>query len=179
MNVTWPVWTSELERIPPFSEEWNEGLAEEFILNLRDIMARKRAQRETVGKLIDELNRVRTAFSETLAFFHLERNCQFWDACNCPGSQVEYAIDLLGQWRADLQRYSRIFPPPRDKTQSYAAVQECCLQAEKAIAALRPVFGTLHNLLSPQAPAAEPRLKACPQPEPAAIPCEIEPAAAA
>jgi hypothetical protein len=151
MSAKWTEWQSDLERISPFSQEWNEGLAEDFIQSLQGIVTRKRAQRETMVKLGDELGRLRTAFSQTLAFFQLERDCQSWSARNCPEGELDRALDLLGELGADLLRRNGEFPPPEVQIHSYAALQECCLKAANAISEIRPGFQILNDLLAEQA----------------------------
>ena len=42
MANRWSVWRAELERISPFSADWNEGEPEDFIRVLEEIAARKR-----------------------------------------------------------------------------------------------------------------------------------------
>lgn len=181
MSVRWQVWQSELERLSPFSEEWNEGLPEEFIRGLEGLLAKKRAQREAVEKLAVELRSLRATYTQTLAFFDLERICQSWSADHCPGAEVERVLQVLEQWRGNLLRYEGVFPPAGDKTRTYASLRECCQEADEAMAKIRPGFGALHDLLAPPlaAPVTEqPAPATAPEPQSAA-PEAGEPAAAA
>lgn len=165
MSVRWSMWQAELERISPFAEEWNAGLAEDFLRGVQELVGRKRAQREAVEKLAEELRYLRTSYTQTLAFFDLERACETWSAANCPGGEVERVIQLLAQWRGNLLRYNGVFPPAEEKVRNYLALHEWCREAESAMTAIRPGFGALNNLLGPQ-PAEAPELE--PEPEPVA-----------
>ncbi|HWQ52433.1 MAG TPA: hypothetical protein VN442_02035 [Bryobacteraceae bacterium] len=178
MSVRWSMWQAELERISPFAEEWNPGLAEDFLRGVQDLVGKKRAQREAVEKLAEELRFLRTSYTQTLAFFDLERACEGWSAANCPGAEVERVIQLLAQWRGNLLRYNGVFPPAEEKVRSYMALHEWCLEAEAAMAAIRPGFGALNNLLAPpkaEVPAPEPPAETVvAAPAPTEVPTEPE-----
>lgn len=184
MSARWQVWQTELERLSPFSEEWNEGLPEEFIRTLSDLLAKKRAQREAVEKLAAEIRTLRATYAQTLAFFDMERVCQSWSADNCPGPDVDRVLQILEQWRGSLVRYEGMFPPVGEKVKTYAALREACLEADEAMAKIRPGFGALHDVLAPPIAAAEPAAEekaaaaaasAETEPAPAAQPPEAEP----
>ncbi len=163
MTDRWSAWQTELERISPFSAEWNEGQPEDFIRTLEEIVARKRAQRVAVERLGEEIKALRSTYAQALAFFDLERACETWSASNCAGAEVERVLQALAQWRAVLMRYNDAFPPSQDRIQTYAALQECAMEAAAAMANIRPGFGTLSAALSSrngvvEMPAPEPEL---------------------
>lgn len=156
MANRWSAWQAELERVSPFSAEWDDGQAEEFIRVLEGIAARKRAQRAAVERLGEEIKVLRTSYAQALAFFDLERACASWSAGNCANGDVERVLQALAQWRAVLTRYNDMFPPPEDRVRTYSALQECAMEAAAAMAAIRPGFGALSAALSgPAAPASE------------------------
>lgn len=183
MSVRWQAWQIELERLSPFSEEWNDGLPEEFIRTLESLLARKRAQREAVEMLAGEIRSLRATYAQTLAFFDLERVCQSWSADHCPGAEVERVLQVLEQWRGNLLRYDGLFPPAGDKTKTYASLRECFQEADEAMARIRPGFGALHDVLAPPiaaaAPASEQQVPASDLEVPAAVPEAAEAASAA
>jgi len=156
MAVRWNTLLGEIERLSAFAEDWNEGLAEDFVRNVEAIAARKRAQRESIGKLAEELKAVHAVYIQLLAFFDLERATLAWSAANCPGADVERVLEILGQWRAQLLQYDGKFPPPETELRSYEAMQRFVFEAQTAEAMIRPGFGTLDALLRPVESAAAP-----------------------
>lgn len=170
MANRWSAWRAELERISPFSADWNESQPEDFIRILREIAARKRAERAAVEGLAKAIQDVRSTCARALEFFGFERACQTWSAGNCDQAELDGTLRALSEWHRLLLRYNEIFPPPRECIQTYAALQECAMEAAAAMGTLRPGFRKLSAVLSPRTslvemPAREPQLAAASMPE--------------
>lgn len=150
MANRWSVWRAELERISPFSADWNEGEPEDFIRVLEEIAARKRAERDAAEGLAKAIQNLRSTCARALAFFEFERACQTWSAGNCDKAALDGTLQALSEWQGLLLRYNGLFPPPRERIQTYAALHECAMEAAAAMATLRPGFRKLSALLSPR-----------------------------
>jgi hypothetical protein len=155
MSVRWNAWQSELEAVPPFAEEWNPGLAEEFAREVERIATRKRAERAAVEKLSVEVKAVHASNRQLLVFFDLERACARWSAERCPAADVERVLTAVAAWRERLLQFSGKFPPSDEEIQSLAALQLCIREAQSAADVIRDGFGALDACLAPRAAAAE------------------------
>jgi len=168
MSAPWKIWRSQLEAIPVLAEEWSDGGAEEFVRDLQSLVARKRVQRESALKLVDQIKDVHILFEDVLAFFEIERAFLRWSAVNCPSEELEQAGLALAEWREVLRKYSGIFPPSEGTCRSFAAMQTFLREAESASATILAGFQTVDAYLAPRSvesgefetEAAEPMLAA-------------------
>ena len=183
MSVRWVAWQAELEPLSAFAEEWAEGLAEDFLRNVQNLAARKRAQRDAFQNLGEEVKRVHGSYQQLLAFFDLERACLRWSAANCPDDAVDRVLAVLTEWRDRLLKYRGKFPPSDAEVRSYAALQACIREAQSAADMIRAGFGALDAYLAPRLPEpAEPAAaaeEAAPPADPAPEAIEAAPAAVA
>lgn len=152
MADLWSAWQSEVERLTPFAEEWNEGRVEDFIRNLLNCAAKKRQQRDRLLELMEEVRGLHARCRRMLAFFDFERACQSWSAENCGAAEVERVLGALAEWRAHLLKHNNSFPLTEDDTRTLAGMQARMQEAQAAAETIRPCFGVLDAALSPAAP---------------------------
>lgn len=160
MSTLWQTWQYELESLPALAEEWTEE-ADEFVQNLQDLLAQKRAVRGSALRLVDEIKHVHVCYQELLAFFDIEAAYLRWSVMNCPSEKVEQARSALAEWCEVLQKYSDAFPPPEERSLSYAGMRILMFEAQSAAAMILPGFQSLNSYFAPASAAPE-KLQAAP-----------------
>jgi hypothetical protein len=150
----WSHWQSELEALSVFAEEWNEDLAEKFIAAVKDIAARKRAQKQVSLNLKLAIQKLQEANRPLLAFFDLDQACSRWSTESCPLEDRERVLVILEDWNERLQGYAGKYPPSETRVASFAALQILLRDAQADVDAVRGGFGSLDAYLAPQIKAA-------------------------
>lgn len=155
MSTLWESCRSQFEALPAVADEWMEGAAEEFVRDLRKLVDKKRAWRNSALKLAHEIKYVHVFYEDLLVFFNIEGAFLHWSVMNCPNEEMDRVRSLLAEWREVLQQYSGTFPPPEENCQSYAAMQILFAKAQRAAPMILAGFRSLDACLAPRASRPE------------------------